>query len=74
MTRINNPCFNCEKRTAACHAICKEYEKFKFETELLKQARAKDINFESVNYKSEQREKAIKKRREKTKYLSRRGR
>lgn len=64
MSRVSNPCFNCEERCAECHSNCKRYNQFVRESnkekQMISSARNKynDIN----SFRRQQVEKSLRRR------------
>lgn len=74
MAKIENPCYRCDERMAECHSNCEKYKAYKSDMEIVRKARASDVNSEVNAYKFAQREKAIRVQQEKKKHAGRRGR
>lgn len=46
------PCKGCDRRTAECHANCKEYQEFQKENEEIKKNRKKDTISRSAMFRA----------------------
>lgn len=60
---MQSPCLDCNKRHTGCHTYCEDYQKYRSELTQLNEKIREDENPVYEEYKSDQKFKSIKRRR-----------
>jgi hypothetical protein len=52
-----NPCIDCERRTATCHAKCEQYREFQRTREAIREKRIKENSFSDYFFQAKRKHK-----------------